>query len=114
MRVNACGNGGAGMDELLARHFAHLFIRDPLVIYREKVELDDAASSDHFEVRAACRMRVLTPRRRTSSRPTGRRCASSRRRHTAPLVGRAGRRAAHDCARVARRVSPDRGAGDGL
>ena len=39
-----------GMDDMLARHFAHLYIRDPLVIYKEKLDLDDSASSDHFEV----------------------------------------------------------------
>jgi hypothetical protein len=39
-----------GIDELLARHIAHLFIRDPLVIYQELLDQDDAKSSDHFEV----------------------------------------------------------------
>jgi glutamate--cysteine ligase catalytic subunit len=39
-----------GVDELLARHIAHLFIRDPLVIYRDKLKLDDENRSDHFEV----------------------------------------------------------------
>ncbi|KAL6079062.1 glutamate--cysteine ligase [Balamuthia mandrillaris] len=38
-----------GIDELLARHIAHLFIRDPLVIYEGKIELDDSKASDHFE-----------------------------------------------------------------
>ena len=39
-----------GIDERLAKHFAHLFIRDPLVIYSSGVEqLDDASRSDHFE-----------------------------------------------------------------
>nr|AOE43199.1 glutamate-cysteine ligase [Rostrostelium ellipticum] len=38
-----------GMDELLARHFAHLFIRDPLVIYSDKIEIDDTTHTDHFE-----------------------------------------------------------------
>jgi hypothetical protein len=38
-----------GIDELLARHIAHLFIRDPLVIYHGKIELDDEKFSDHFE-----------------------------------------------------------------
>ncbi|KAI8055820.1 glutamate-cysteine ligase-domain-containing protein [Syncephalis plumigaleata] len=37
------------VDERLARHVAHLFIRDPLVIYRELVEQDNSKSSDHFE-----------------------------------------------------------------
>eukprot|EP00158_Paraphelidium_tribonemae_P004870 Partr_v1_DN27023_c0_g1_i2_m29230 putative Glutamate--cysteine ligase len=38
-----------GVDELLARHMAHLFIRDPIVIYKELVDQDDSKSSDHFE-----------------------------------------------------------------
>ncbi|KAI0565624.1 Glutamate--cysteine ligase [Gracilaria domingensis] len=38
-----------GVDHLLAQHVAHLFIRDPLVIYEEKVEQDNATSTDHFE-----------------------------------------------------------------
>ncbi|KAG8818350.1 hypothetical protein FRC17_010867, partial [Serendipita sp. 399] len=38
-----------GMDELLAKHFAHLFIRDPLVIFSESIDQDDATMSDHFE-----------------------------------------------------------------
>lgn len=39
-----------GVDELLARHIAHLFIRDPLVIYRNRLAIDDERESDHFEV----------------------------------------------------------------
>lgn len=39
-----------GMDELLSNHFAHLFIRDPIVIFEETLEQDDETSSDHFEV----------------------------------------------------------------
>lgn len=38
-----------GLDERLAKHFAHLFIRDPLVIYDNRIEIDDSTSSDHFE-----------------------------------------------------------------
>ncbi|OMH85297.1 Glutamate-cysteine ligase catalytic subunit [Zancudomyces culisetae] len=38
-----------GVDEHLARHIAHLFIRDPLVIFEEKLELDNTATTDHFE-----------------------------------------------------------------
>lgn len=38
-----------GIDELLSRHIAHLFTRDPLVIYDEHIVLDDEKSSDHFE-----------------------------------------------------------------
>lgn len=39
----------AGFDEAIARHVAHLFIRDPLVIYRELLEQDNHAQTDHFE-----------------------------------------------------------------
>ncbi|CAG8451283.1 2456_t:CDS:10 [Ambispora gerdemannii] len=38
-----------GIDELLARHIAHLFIRDPLVVFEELLNQDDEVSSDHFE-----------------------------------------------------------------
>jgi len=38
-------------DPRLAKHFAHLFIRDPLVVYKELIEQDDETSSDHFEVK---------------------------------------------------------------
>jgi glutamate--cysteine ligase catalytic subunit len=37
------------MDEQLSRHFAHLFIQDPLVVYRGKIKIDDTTHSDHFE-----------------------------------------------------------------
>lgn len=39
----------AGIDELLAKHLAHLYIRDPLVIYEELLEQDNWNSTDHFE-----------------------------------------------------------------
>lgn len=38
-----------GIDELLAKHISHLFIRDPLVIFSETIHQDDIASNDHFE-----------------------------------------------------------------
>lgn len=38
-----------GIDELLSRHYGHLFTRDPLVIFRELINQDDNISSDHFE-----------------------------------------------------------------
>lgn len=37
------------MDDLLATHFAHLFIRDPLVIFSEDLEELDLNKGDHFE-----------------------------------------------------------------
>lgn len=39
----------AGFDELLADHFGHLFIRDPIVIFEERLEQDNQNDSDHFE-----------------------------------------------------------------
>lgn len=39
----------AGFDDLLAAHFAHLFIRDPIVIFEELLDQDDTVDSDHFE-----------------------------------------------------------------
>jgi glutamate--cysteine ligase catalytic subunit len=38
-----------GMDDLLATHFAHLFIRDPIVIFREDLDELDMSKTDHFE-----------------------------------------------------------------
>jgi glutamate--cysteine ligase catalytic subunit len=40
----------AGIDDLLAKHVSHLFIRDPIVVFNEMVDQDDSISSDHFEV----------------------------------------------------------------
>ncbi|TRY96962.1 hypothetical protein DNTS_033570 [Danionella cerebrum] len=39
----------AGIDKLLAQHIAHLFIRDPISLFQEKIHLDDENESDHFE-----------------------------------------------------------------
>ncbi|XP_078356299.1 glutamate--cysteine ligase catalytic subunit-like [Oculina patagonica] len=40
----------AGIDEQLARHFAHLFIRDPVTsLFREDIYEDDEQNSTHFE-----------------------------------------------------------------
>jgi hypothetical protein len=39
-----------GIDDLMAKHMAHLFIRDPLVIFSETIDQDDTSSTDHFEV----------------------------------------------------------------
>ena len=37
------------MDDLLATHFAHLFIRDPIVIFEEDLQELDLNKTDHFE-----------------------------------------------------------------
>ncbi|KXT10033.1 hypothetical protein AC579_1223 [Pseudocercospora musae] len=38
-----------GMDGLLATHFAHLFIRDPIVVFSEDLKELDLEKADHFE-----------------------------------------------------------------
>ncbi|KAL1836167.1 hypothetical protein VTJ49DRAFT_5484 [Mycothermus thermophilus] len=38
-----------GMDDRLATHFAHLFIRDPIVIFAEDLQELDLNKTDHFE-----------------------------------------------------------------
>lgn len=35
--------------EPLRRHFAHLFIRDPLVLFSERIDQDNSTENDHFE-----------------------------------------------------------------
>lgn len=78
-----------GIDRLLAQHIAHLFIRDPLSVFEEKIHLDDENESDHFEVRSTPLSHILREQPaecggtkqfshkslflRTCSRPTGRR-----------------------------------------
>lgn len=37
------------MDSLLATHFAHLFIRDPIVVFAEDLKALDLTATDHFE-----------------------------------------------------------------
>ncbi|EAN92075.1 putative gamma-glutamylcysteine synthetase [Trypanosoma cruzi] len=39
----------AGVDTRLAKHVAHLFIRDPLVVYDQMIDIDDTTHTEHFE-----------------------------------------------------------------
>lgn len=49
--VTACTLLVPGVDEQLARHVAHLYARDPLVIIEGSIsEVDDTKSTEHFEV----------------------------------------------------------------
>lgn len=38
-----------GIDTSMANHISHLFIRDPLVLFEEKLQIDDEVETDHFE-----------------------------------------------------------------
>ena len=40
----------AGMDQRLAAHFGHLFIRDPLIVYEEDLEKVDLNETKRFEM----------------------------------------------------------------
>lgn len=44
-------NSSLGIDPALAQHIAHLFVRDPVILFEEKLHLDDTKAADHFEVR---------------------------------------------------------------
>ncbi|KAJ1496002.1 glutamate-cysteine ligase catalytic subunit, partial [Baffinella frigidus] len=37
------------LDERLSTHVAHLFCRDPLVVFSDKIDLDDEVDNEHFE-----------------------------------------------------------------
>ncbi|CAK8697358.1 unnamed protein product [Clavelina lepadiformis] len=39
----------AGVDQLLAQHIAHLWMRDPLTLFTNNIEVDDKKVTDHFE-----------------------------------------------------------------
>lgn len=41
----------AGIDHLLAQHVAHLFIRDSVSLFSEKIHQNDEEDTDHFEVK---------------------------------------------------------------
>lgn len=38
-----------GIDERLAEHVAHLYVRQPMVIYSDRIELDNTTTTEHFE-----------------------------------------------------------------
>jgi hypothetical protein len=84
----------SGIDDQLAKHVSHLFIRDPLVIFRELLDQDDTISSDHFEVnfrQIAIEVSVQDVERfhahRISNLQTGKPCDSSHRHQTLVSVG---------------------------
>ena len=41
--------GLENIDHLLARHIAHLFVRDPISAFSNRIQLDDETATDHFE-----------------------------------------------------------------
>jgi glutamate--cysteine ligase catalytic subunit len=55
------------MDDLLATHFAHLFIRDPIVVFAEDLQELDLTKADHFENLQSTRVRERCPQAQRSS-----------------------------------------------
>ncbi|CAE7154693.1 unnamed protein product [Rhizoctonia solani] len=47
------------VDDLVAKHIAHLFVRDPLLVIPNKIEQDDETSTDHFEALQSTNWRSL-------------------------------------------------------
>ena len=39
----------AGIDDVLSRHVAHLFSRCPLVVFDDRIDMDDEQETEHFE-----------------------------------------------------------------
>ena len=39
----------AGIDDVLSRHIAHLFSRCPLVVFDDRVDMNDEEETEHFE-----------------------------------------------------------------
>ncbi len=78
---------GLGMDELLSKHFAHLFIRDPLVIFSETVDQDDSVMSDHFEVGISIYNEHLMTVDRIYNLQIGKPCGSSLHHQALPWDG---------------------------
>lgn len=78
-----------GIDELLSKHIAHIFIRDPLVIFSETIDQDDETSNDHFEVSTVLPLRhsKLIVLVRISNLQIGKLSVSNRRHPNPPLVG---------------------------
>ena len=107
--VYVCYAAVIGLDDLLAQHIAHLFIRDPISLFGEKLEQDIETETDHFEVSVQhvgkeggrdvvwSALHICSPlcihghpplsSHRTSSPPTGKACGSSLRPLTRPSDG---------------------------
>eukprot|EP00419_Tripos_fusus_P012599 CAMPEP_0172659340 /NCGR_PEP_ID=MMETSP1074-20121228/3375_1 /TAXON_ID=2916 /ORGANISM="Ceratium fusus, Strain PA161109" /LENGTH=581 /DNA_ID=CAMNT_0013474811 /DNA_START=85 /DNA_END=1831 /DNA_ORIENTATION=+ len=39
----------AGVDAVLARHVAHLLARDPMMVFKDRLDVDDEQEADHWE-----------------------------------------------------------------
>ena len=60
-----------GMDELMAAHFAHLFIRDPFIIYEQDLQDPGPVSTVHFDMLQTTVWQALRFKPPPSSTPGG-------------------------------------------
>jgi hypothetical protein len=60
----------AGIDERLSRHVANLFVRDPLVVFNDRIELDDTKSVEHFESLQSTNWRSMRWKPPPADKPT--------------------------------------------
>lgn len=60
----------AGVDERLSRHVANLFVRDPLVVFNDRIELDDTKSVEHFESLQSTNWRSMRWKPPPADKPT--------------------------------------------
>ena len=59
-----------GLDDLMAQHIAHLFIRDPISLFAEKLEQDVERETDHFEVSIQITVNIIYKDPSTKNRTT--------------------------------------------
>lgn len=60
-QFQCCNYLSSGVDEMLARHIAHLFIRDPISLFSEKINQNDEEDTDHFEVSTVEFLETVSP-----------------------------------------------------
>lgn len=41
---------GIEMDDRLLNHLGFLFVRDPMVVFKDKINVDNTTNTNHFEV----------------------------------------------------------------
>lgn len=79
------------IDHLLAQHIAHLFIRDSVSLFSEKVHQNDEEDTDHFEVIVATEgnysFLIFFYNSRIYNQPTGKPCDSNPHHQIQPLGG---------------------------
>lgn len=73
---------GVEMDDRLVNHIGFLTIRDPMVIFKDKIKVDNETNTNHFEVNTLFKITLFTfISNRVSRASTGIQCDSSPHHH---------------------------------